>query len=301
MENIQRVPPGPALQSNMPNAPSGPRGNGRGPPSALPSPVSRGPPTGPAATDRGSRGGDRRNNPLGAINSVLTQNAPTPESKPSERTPLPPQNPPVRGRGSTRANGPAEVSGGTSSPMPPPQNNSTPNVRADAQHGRGGRDTQPSTPQDDGRLDTRGHRDNRRGERSGHDRVRSPDRGDRRPDERAARNGPPGEERGAERERGSGRDKRGSERDSSSRRERSEREGGSDRPTRESGGLREPREPREPRESGGSRRERGSRDDGGRPRDDRRSRGGGSADDGRKRARDPADQGQGHGDPKRRR
>ncbi|KAH3906630.1 THO complex subunit 2 [Parastagonospora nodorum] len=289
-DNIQRAPPGPALQTNMPNAPSGPRGTGRGPQNVLPSPVNRGPPTGPAANDRGPRGGDRRN-PLGAINSVLTQNAPAPESGSNGRAPLPPQNPPVRGRGASRANGPVDATGGTSSPMPPPSHSSTPNARADPSQQRSGRgENQPSTPQDEGRSEPRGHRESRR---SGRERSRSPDRSDRRPDERAARNVPPTEDRSGDRERGSGRDKRGSDREGGSRRDRGEREGG-ERPPRESGGSRESRD-------NGSRRERSSRDEGGRPREDRRSRGGGSADDGRKRVRDPQDQGQGHGDTKRRR
>jgi THO complex subunit 2 len=290
LDNIQRVPPGPALQTNMPNAPSGPRGSGRGPQNTMPSPVGRGPPTGPAAAERGSRG----RNPLGAINSVLTQNAPNTENRTSERPPTG-QNPPVRGRGAARANGPMEVTGGTSSPMPPPSHALTPNSRAEGQHARGNRGDVPpnrmeGTPQDDGRLDSRGHRDSRRSERSGRDRSHSADRSERRPDERPSRTGPPrveGEERGPDRERG-GREKRGSERDGSSRRDR-EREG--ERPGRE---------PRESRESG--RRERGSRDEGrSSGREDRRSRGGGTADDGRKRTRELQDQGQGHGDVKRRR
>lgn len=294
LENIQRVPPGPALQTSMPNAPSGPRGTGRGPQNTLPSPVSRGPPTGPAATERGpQRSGDRRNNPLGTINSVLSQNAPTPENRSNERPPQ--QNPPVRGRGATRANGPMDANGGMSGPMPPPSHGNMPNSRADGQYPRNNRGEvgpgrMEGPPQDDSRPDNRGHRDSRRGERSGH-RERSSERAERRTDERSSREGgtprAEGEERGSGHERGS-RDKRGSERDGSSRRDR-EREGG-DRP------------PRESRESG--RRERGSRDDGrgsGSGREDRRSRGGGTADDGRKRARDPQDQGQGHGDAKRRR
>jgi THO complex subunit 2 len=289
LENIQRPPPGPALQTNMSNAPSGPRGNGRGPTNSLPSPVSRGPPTGPAAIDRGQRGGDRRN-PLGAINNVLNQNAPTPEIRSNERS-GPAQNPPVRGRGAARAHGPPEPAAGMSSPMPPPQV-STPNARVEGHHSRGSRGDVPpvrteDTPQDDGRVESRGHRDSRRGERSGHDRSHSADRS-----ERSSRTGPPrveGEERRSDRERGS-REKRGSERDSSSRRERD-----GERSAREPG-----RENREPGEA--SRRERSSREEGRTSgREERRSRGGGSADDGRKRTRDPQDQGQEQGDPKRRR
>jgi THO complex subunit 2 len=289
MEQIQRGgPPGSALQTTMPYAPSGPRGVGRGPQNTLPSPVGRGPPTGPASAERGSRG---RNNPLGAINSVLTQNAPNTENRPNDRPP-PGQNPAVRGRGSTQA---MEATGGISSPMPPPSHVSTPNSRVEGQHTRSNRGEIPpirgeGTPQDDGRLDSRGHRDSRRSERSGHDHPHAPDRSERRPDERTSRTGPPrveGEERGSDRERG-GREKRGSERESSSRRDR-EREG--ERPAREA---------REPRDS--SRRERGSKDEGrSSGREDRRSRGGGTADDGRKRTRDPQDPNQGNVDVKRRR
>ncbi|KAJ4303092.1 THO2 plays a role in transcriptional elongation [Kalmusia sp. IMI 367209] len=74
MENF-RGPPGPPgptappLQTNIANAPSGPRGSGRTP---LPSPSSRGPPTGPAFTDRNLRRQDSRT-ALGAINNVLAQ------------------------------------------------------------------------------------------------------------------------------------------------------------------------------------------------------------------------------------
>jgi THO complex subunit 2 len=282
LDNIQRMPPGPPLQTNMPNAPSGPRSSGRGPQNSLPSPVSRGPPTGPAGNERGPRGSDRRN-PLGAINSVLTQGGPPPEGRPNDR-PGPQQNPPVRGRGGNRMNGEPPV--GMANDMPPPQHVSTPNSRADGQNVRVNRGEMvpgrvEGAPQEDGRLESRGHRDNRRSERSGHDRSRSTDHNsERRPDERSSRNGPPRAE-GEERSERSTRDKRNSERDGSSRRH-SEREG------------------REPRES---RRERAPRDENRTTsgRDDRRSRGGGSADDGRKRARDPTDQGQGHGDAKRRR
>jgi THO complex subunit 2 len=295
LENIQRPPLGPALQTNMSSLPSGPRGNGRAPPGGVTSPVSRGPPTGPSTAERGPRVGDRRN-PLGAINSVLKENAPAVESRSNDRSDTT-QYPPVRGRGATRAHGPPEPTAGMSSPMPPPSQVSTPNARGEGHHARSSRADNATprmegTPQDDGRTESRGHRDSRRGERSGRDRSRSPDRSERRPDERSTRETQPrieGEERGPERER-VGREKRGSERESSSRRER---EG--ERSAREPG-----REAREPREAG--RRERGSRDDGRTSgREERRSRGGGSGDDGRKRTRDPLDQGQGHGDPKRRR
>ncbi|KAH8724727.1 transcription factor/nuclear export subunit protein 2-domain-containing protein [Phaeosphaeriaceae sp. PMI808] len=307
-DNIQRMPPSPALQTNMPNAPSGPRGNGRANQGPLQSPINRGPPTGPASSERGPRGGERRN-PLGAINSLLTQNAPTPEIRSNDRS-TPTQNPPIRGRGASRVNGPMEATGGMASQMPPPHV-SIPSSRVDGQHGRNGRAEIPpnrmdGTQQEDGRSESHGHS---RRERSGRDQSRSDDHNERRPDERSNRNGSSrteGEERGPERDRSS-REKRGSERESGSRRDR-DREGG-ERSTRDSNSNREPREPRE-----GGRRERGSREDGRTSgRDDRRSRGGGGgaagvgggggavADDGRKRGRDPQDQGQGHGEAKRRR
>ncbi|RAR01926.1 5-aminolevulinate synthase [Stemphylium lycopersici] len=291
--NIEgRAPNGPPLQTNIPNAPSGPRGSNRAPPGPIPSsPVGRGPPTGPAATERGSR---NAGNPLRAINNVLTGNAPAERS--SDRN-APLSNPPVRGRGATRANGPMDGSGGMTSPMPPPSHGSTPS-RVENQHARGSRnDETPSraegVPQEEGRSESRSHRESRRSDRSG--RERSADRSERRPEERSSRNAPSdrvegerGSERGSERERG-GREKRGGDRESS-RRER-DREGGG-----------ESRSGREPRES--SRRERGSRDDGrasGRDDRDRRSRGGGGTggDEGRKRGREPLDQGH-NGDPKRR-
>jgi THO complex subunit 2 len=295
LENIQRVPAGPALQTNMSMPPSGPRGPGRvqGPP--LSSPVNRGPPTGPAATDRGLRGNERRN-PLGAINSVLTQNAPPPE-RPIDRSVVPPHNPPVRGRGATRANGMVEGHGDVASPMPPPSHPLTPNSHPEAQHGRSSRAEHPSNriegaPQDDGKTEPRTHRESRRSERSGRERSRSSDRNDRRPDERSGRNGPTEKPPRVEGEDRGGRERRGGERDGSSRRDRERGDG--------------ERSNREPRESG--RRDRGSRDDGrtsGRDERDRRSRGGGSSggvtEDARKRTRDPQDQGQGHGDVKRRR
>ncbi|KAH7390562.1 transcription factor/nuclear export subunit protein 2-domain-containing protein [Pyrenochaeta sp. MPI-SDFR-AT-0127] len=297
LENIQGGGQNrPPVQTNVPNAPSGPRGATRPPQVPLPpSPVSRGTPTGPAAIERASR---NTGNPLRAINSVLTQNAPS--DRPSERG-QPTQNPPIRGRGATHANGPTEAPGDMTSPMPPPSHVSTPNSRADGQHPRSNRtDTllgrTEGTPQEDKRSESRGHRDSRRSERPG--RERSPDRGDKRPDDRSGRNpstdrlGPIEQERGPDRDRG-GREKRSGDREHS-RRER-EREGErSNRDPERSG--------REPRDS--SRRERGSRDDGrasGRDERDRRSRGGGGADDGRKRTRDPADQGQPHGEIKRRR
>ncbi len=300
LENIHsRGPSGPPLQTNVPNAPSGPRGSARTPHAQIPSsPVNRGPPTGPAATERGTR---NNGNPLRAINSVLTQSSPT--DRMGERN-VHGSNPPVRGRGANRANGLMDGSGEMMSPMLPPPHNMAPNSRVEGQYVRNNRsegfpNQMDNMPVEDGRSEPRGHRDGRRSERSG--RERSPDRSDRRPEDRNNRNGPPErpghveQERGSDRERG--REKRANERDGN-RRER-EREG--ERPSRDP-----ERSGREPRES--SRRERGSRDDGrasGRDERDRRNRagGGGAAgvDDGRKRGREPMDQGQPHGDVKRRR
>lgn len=284
--NIEGRPSnGPPLQTNVPNAPSGPRGSNRAQGSIPSSPNGWGPPTGPAAGDRGPR---NTGNPLRAINNVLTGN--TPADRSGDRN-VPSSNPPVRGRGAARANGPLDGSSEMTSPMPPPHV-STPH-RMESQYVRSSRndDSQGRVegfPQEEGRLENRSHKDSRRSEKSG--RERSADRPDRRPDERSSRSGPSERvegERGAERERG-GREKRSGDRESS-RRDR-EREG-------------ESRSGREPRESG--RRERGSRDEGrtsGRDERDRRSRGGGGGsvgDDGRKRVRDPQDQA--HGDAKRRR
>lgn len=286
----------------MPNAPSGPRGPHRTPLNTVPlSPVSRGPPTGPAAgADRGGRNGG---NPLRTINSVLTQNSPN--DRPPERS-TPQQAAQVRGRGASRVNGAMDAPGETTSPMLPPQA-LTPNARGDGQYSRSNR---PETPlarvegvqMEDQRSEPRGHREGRRSERPGHE--RSSDRSDRRPEERNNRNGlsQAEQERGSERERGrEKRDREGGRRERERDGERANRE--SDRPDRSG---------REPRES--SRRERGPREDGrpsGREDRDRRSRGGGGvggpgvpgvpSDDGRKRGRDPMDQSQGHPDPKRRR
>ncbi|KAI8940700.1 hypothetical protein NX059_001968 [Plenodomus lindquistii] len=311
LENIHgKGPNGPPLQTNISNPPSGPRGSGRMPQGPMPpSPVGRGPPTGPAINDRGPR---NASNPLRTINNVLTQNEPTNRS--FERSGPPPSNPAVRGRGSTRANGGLDSPVSMPSPMPPPSHHSAPTSRSEAQQSRSGRleavaSHVDATLQEEGRSDSRGHRESRRSERSGHE--RSTDRSDRRTDERSARNipverlGPPEEDRGSDRER---REKRGSEREPS-RRDR-DREGGerASRDPERSGREREPREP--------GRRERSSRDDGrqsGRDERDRRSRpsgsssgagagaGAGGAEDARKRTRDSTDQGQPHGDVKRRR
>lgn len=270
LENIQPI------QTNVPTAPSGPRGSNRTPQTAVPiSPVGRGPPTGPAAAERGSR---NASNPLRAINSVLTQNAPG--DRPPERAPYP--NPPVRGRGANRASGPPDMSNA----MPPPSQMAS-NPRAEGQHPRSNRIDMPSDrmegpPQDDGRSESRGHRESRRSEKFGTERTSERS-------ERSSRNGPSDrpahvEQGGSERDRG--REKRGGERESSSRRDR-EREG--------------ERSGREPRES--SRRERGSRDEGrltsGREDREKRSRPSGGVDDGRKRGREPGEQDQGHGEMKR--
>ncbi|KAH9872878.1 hypothetical protein J1614_005272, partial [Plenodomus biglobosus] len=301
LENIQgKGPNGPPLQTNLSNPPSGPRGSGRMPQGPMPpSPVGRGPPTGPAVNDRGPR---NATNPLRAINNVLTQNTPTDRS--FERSGPPPSNPPVRGRGSTRANGSVDAVGGIGLDMPPPSHSSTPTSRPDSHQSRSSR-MEPGPPyfepthQEDGRSESRGHRESRRSERSNHE--RSTDRSDRRSDERNTRNatvelvGPVGEDRNSDRDR---REKRGTEREPS-RRDR-EREGGERAPRDPERSGRESREP--------SRRERVSRDDArtsGRDERDKRSRisGGstGGADDVRKRGREPMDQGQPHGEVKRRR
>ncbi|PSN70904.1 hypothetical protein BS50DRAFT_545884 [Corynespora cassiicola Philippines] len=275
----------PTVQTDVPGAPSGPRSSGRTPQGPLPSPSSRGPPpTGPS-TDRNPRNQDNRN-PLRAINSVLTQNAPSgpaPNERSSERSSersTPAQNAPqIRGRGANRANGPpdAQMMG---TPLGSQSHPGTPNARADGQHQRSGRNDNSirveNHSQEDGRLDSRPHRHGQRGERSNRARSRSPNHTERRPEERSSRNGPTERsnrveepERGNERERGPGREKR------------SDREGGRRERERE-GGERSTRERRErPREEG----RRSGRDDGR---------------DGRKRGREPEEP-QRFEDPKRRR
>lgn len=82
-------PPPPPLQTDVVNAPSGPRGSGRTP---LPSPstIRGGPPTGPAGAERHIRRQDSRNQ-LGAINTVLSQSG----GQGQAQTPtLPPSVPP---------------------------------------------------------------------------------------------------------------------------------------------------------------------------------------------------------------
>jgi THO complex subunit 2 len=258
LNNIEGRPVGPPLQTNVPNAPSGPRGSNRVPQGPIPSsPVGPRPPTGPAVVERGPR---NAGNPLRAINNVLTGNAPADRS--SERNNASPSNPPVRGRGATRANGPVEGAVAIANPMPPP--GSTPNRVENQLPSRSSRNDEAPVPEEGGRSESRSHR---RSERSGRD--RSPERSDR--------------------ERGSGREKRGGDRESS-RRDR-EREG---EPTRSG---REPRESRSGRERGSRDEGRSGRED----RPDRRSRGGGGggSDEGRKRGRDPTDTAS--GDQKRRR
>ncbi|KAF1967041.1 hypothetical protein BU23DRAFT_516986 [Bimuria novae-zelandiae CBS 107.79] len=75
-------PQPPPLQTDLANAPSGPRSSGRTP-LASPSTL-RGPPTGPASTDRNNRQG---RNTLGAINSMLVQNSQTQSNPPSAPPP----------------------------------------------------------------------------------------------------------------------------------------------------------------------------------------------------------------------
>lgn len=65
LTNFRGPPP---LQTDIPGAPSGPRGS------------TRNPPTGPASADRNPRNQDNRNT-LRAINSVLTGNAPSPTAE----------------------------------------------------------------------------------------------------------------------------------------------------------------------------------------------------------------------------
>ncbi|KAF1933556.1 uncharacterized protein M421DRAFT_415897 [Didymella exigua CBS 183.55] len=299
-------PNAPPIQTDMSSAPSGPRG-GRPPQGLLPSPVGRGPPTGPAFNHERA---PRNANPMRAINSVLSQNAPSPTER---NAPAQSQNAPVnvRGRGANRANGPNDGPGGPSSPMPPPQHGAITGSRSEGQQSRSERQGPPSEMEgehQDVRLDSRSRRtEARREERAGRDRDH-----EKRSDDRSNRNGSsqrsePGQEqeRGSDREK---REKRGSDRESS--RRHGEREG--ERSSREAGGERsgrEPREPREraePREPRESKPHRSSRDEGrpsgsGREERDRRSRGGGGSagDDGRKRPREPTDQP--HGDMKRRR
>ncbi|KAL5379958.1 hypothetical protein PMIN04_011064 [Paraphaeosphaeria minitans] len=76
-------PPPPPLQTDISNAPSGPRSSGRTP---LPSPSTRGPPTGPAGPDRHVRRQDSRT-ALGAINNVLAQSGQTQGSPPAAPAP----------------------------------------------------------------------------------------------------------------------------------------------------------------------------------------------------------------------
>ncbi|KAF2866546.1 transcription factor/nuclear export subunit protein 2-domain-containing protein [Massariosphaeria phaeospora] len=184
MNNFQKPPP--PLQTDVPGAPSGPRSSARTPQPPIPSPTTRAPPTGPAAAERNGRNQENRN-ALRTINNVLTQSAPGPQDRSSDRgTPV--QNPQIRGRGANRANGLVDT---PTMPAPP----TTPDFRAEGQNARAARPEHTNHrlethSQDDGRVDARGHREHRRSDRSGRDRSKSPDRSDKRIDERNVRNGP---------------------------------------------------------------------------------------------------------------
>ncbi|KAF2715158.1 hypothetical protein K504DRAFT_446053 [Pleomassaria siparia CBS 279.74] len=298
MANIRGAP---SIQTDVPGAPSGPRNLARTPQGSAASPSSRSFPTGPASTERPSRSQDNRN-PLRTINTLLTQNAPAGPDRSNDWN-TPNQSPQVRGRGANRASGLDEptmpVSTGSQS------HPSTPNAfRPEGQHTRSDKIEQTSGrleghPQDEGRLDSRGHREGRRSERSGHNRSRSQERNDRRPEERSGR--PDDQEKMSDRERGSGREKRSSDRDSS-RRDR-DRDGdrtrdGRERRDRASGRVEELGSRRGP-PSAGDHRSGDARGRGGNDRKDDRDRRSGR-DDGRerKRGRGPEDASHG-GDTKR--
>ncbi|KAH7122492.1 transcription factor/nuclear export subunit protein 2-domain-containing protein [Dendryphion nanum] len=225
----------PPIQTDVPGAPSGPRASARTPQGPAGSPLTpRGPPTGPSGTDRNPRRNE--GNHLRAINNVLSGNVST---APPEERPAPSSAPQIRGRGGTRAtnglsNTPAPAAGSSHPGTPNAGRPETQQVRGDrSEHGP----SRPDNRQDDGRQDTRGHREGRRRPRS-----RSADRGERRTDDRATRNGfeekPPRneeQERASDRERGSGRDRRGSEREGNRREKERDGRDRRDRPAREEG------------------------------------------------------------------
>jgi THO complex subunit 2 len=99
-------PPPPPLQTDIPNAPSGPRSSGR---SQLPSPSTRGPPTGPAGPDRHVRRQDSRT-ALGAINNVLTQSSQTQGSSPAAAAAATTATPPAPERSGDRSHRKSERS-----------------------------------------------------------------------------------------------------------------------------------------------------------------------------------------------
>lgn len=253
------------LQTDIPPPPpSGPRGSQRTPHAGPgPSPSTRGPPTGPALTgERIPRTEDKR---FAGIHNVLSQNTSGSPNSSFERNERSERNPDRGASIRGRANRPGGHSGTNNSgsganTSPAISQPSTPNAsrldaipsrldnRPDLMSGRGAHGE--SSSQDDGRSDSRNRREGRRSERSGRhrsSRSRSPAKGERRGEERVSRGEEPEKEKPAERERGSGREKRGggaSDRDGG-RRERGDRERDGERG-------------REGRE----RRERGTRDDG---------------------------------------
>lgn len=255
----------PPLQTDIPPPPpSGPRSSQRTPHAGPgPSPSTRNPPTGPASSsERGPRTEDKR---FAGIHNVLSQNTSSSQGGSFERSDRSERNPDrgasIRGRASRPGgHSGANNTGSGANTSPAVSQPSTPNAgRLDAIPSR--LDNRPdlissrgahgeSGSQDDGRSDSRGRREGRRSERSGRHRgshSRSPAKGERRGEERASWNEESEKEKPAERERGSGREKRGggaSDRDGG-RRERGDRDRDSERG-------------REGRE----RRERGTRDEG---------------------------------------
>ncbi|KAF2176778.1 hypothetical protein K469DRAFT_698223 [Zopfia rhizophila CBS 207.26] len=201
---------GPTLQTDVSGPPSGPRNSARTPHGPGASPSTRGPPTGPSSsTDRSGRNQDKSF--VRTINNVLTQAAPVAQGNITDRNSSD-RGASIRGR-ANRTGGPSDVS---NMPSPAASHPSTPNPsRSDGPHSRIDRSEHVSSrtensSHDENRAEGRSHRDGRRSERSGRHRSRSPDR-DRRSDERSARNDEP--EKFSDRERGSGRDKRGGDRD----------------------------------------------------------------------------------------
>ncbi|KAF2490528.1 hypothetical protein BU16DRAFT_543844 [Lophium mytilinum] len=250
----------PQLQTNIPpssmsGAPSGPRGSQRTPiTSTGPSPTSRNPPTGPASSNERSSGLENKNQFAATFRRHL---------QPSN----PPAQPPDNNESFERNDRGASIRGRASRPGGPMNSNNNSGHHTSSPGG-----SQPSTPnpqgpsrldrtdypapsrgenaiQDDGRSDSRTHREGRRIERTRHpSRSGSAKNTDRRGEEK-----PRGEEEGKERtERPSGREKRGGSDRESGRRERTERS------EREGGERREGRERRERGRDEGGRRESGA-------------------------------------------
>ncbi|ORY17656.1 transcription factor/nuclear export subunit protein 2-domain-containing protein [Clohesyomyces aquaticus] len=238
---------GPPIQTDIPGAPSGPRGAARTPHGPGASPSTRTAPTGPASIERNGRGQDKSF--ARTLNSVFSQGAPAAPGGPAAVNDrgVADRGTSIRGRGS-RASGPVEPPN-LPSPVGSHSHPGTPiTARPEGPPSRVDRPEHPLNKVDnhlpeDGR-ESRSSRDGRRGERR--HRSRSPDRGDRRPDERSSRNDELGP--GADRERGSGREKRS---------------GDSSRRDRERDGERSARDGKERRERGSERGgERGGREDG---------------------------------------